>query len=332
MVLSGHSVYIINTSRPTVMKKTLFPIIALASIVMSCASGTPRSESEETPTSGKISIGVDESYIPLLDTEIYTFEGLYTRARIKPIYKPESEVIQDLLNDSIRLAVIGRDLTVQEKEYFKKKTLPAYVTQIAVDGLALIVNPANDDTLLTLQRVKDIFSGKDSTWSQVNPANKAGIINIVFDNNGSANYRYVQEEVLKGAPISRNAYAQKSNAEVIEYVNKNKNAIGVISVSWISDRRDSTALSFLNKIRVVAISEFESPSDPSDFKKPYQAYIYNESYPLRRKVYVVKIGSYNGLGAGFAAHLAGEKGQLIIHKFGMVAAQSPTRMVQIKVE
>ncbi len=314
------------------MKTNLFSFAFLAAVAVGCASGTPKKEFEETPTSGKISMGIDESYIPLMDTEIYTFEALYTKAKITPIYKPEAEVIKDLMNDSIRLAVIGRDLTEQEKNYFKQKTTPAYVTPIAVDGLALIVNPANTDTLLTLQRVKDIFSGKDSTWNQVNPNNKAGTINIVFDNNGSANFRYVKEEVLKGAPMSRNAYAQKSNAEVIEYVNKNKNAIGVISVGWICDKTDSVAKEFLTKVKVVGVSEFESPIDNSDYKKPYQAYIYNESYPLRRKVYVVKIGSYNGLGAGFAAHLAGEKGQLIIHKLGMVAAQAPTRLVQMKIE
>ncbi len=314
------------------MKKSILSYLIVATIIGGCASGTPSTDKLDTPTSGELTIGVDESYAPLMDTEIFTFEALYTKAHITPQYKPEAEVIQDLMNDSIRTAVIGRDLSEKEKEFFKQKHLPAYTTHIAYDGIALIINPGNTDTLLTLQRVKDIFSGKDSLWSQINPANNAGKINIVFDNNGSANYRYVKEEILKGQPFSTNAYAQKSNAEVIEYVNKNKNAIGVISIGWICDRTDSIAKAFLSKVRVVGVSEFEFPVDVNEYKKPLQAWIYNESYPFRRKVYVVKIGTRNGLGAGFAAHLAGEKGQLIIHKLGMVAAQSPIRTVQMKIE
>lgn len=324
--------YINSTSKISVMKTSLFQIATLAALTVACASGTKSSAPEETPTSGNISIGVDESYVPLMDTEIFTFEALYTKARIKPVYKAESQIITDLMNDSFRIAVIGRDLTEKEKDFFKKKTTPAYVTKIAVDGLALIVHPENNDTLLTLQKVKDIFSGQISSWSQLDPNNKSGDINIVFDNNGSANYRYVNEELLKGAPMTKNAFAQKSNAEVVDYVSKNKNAIGVISIPWICDTKDSTAVSFNNKIRVVAISEFEYPVDASDYRKPNQAYIVNESYPLRRNVYVVKIGSYNGLGAGFAAHLAGEKGQLIIYKLGMVPAQMPIRLVQVNME
>jgi phosphate transport system substrate-binding protein len=311
----------------------LRPILACAAftaIFSSC--GNNGKAPLDTPTSGTITIGVEESYAPLMDTEIYTFGALYKNAHINPYYKPEAEIVQDLLDDSIRLAVIGRDLTDEEKEYFKKKTHPAFTTKIAVDAIALIINPGNTDSLMTLSRVKDIFAGRDTTWSQVNPSSALGKINIVFDNNGSANYRYISQELLGGKPVNPNSFAMKNNAEVIEYVSRNKNAIGVISIGWISDRYDTTAQNFLQKIRVVAVSEFEAPPGSDEYKKPYQAWIYNKTYPLRRDVYVIKIGTRSGLGTGFAAHLAGEKGQLIIHKQGMVAAQSPTRLVEINQE
>jgi phosphate transport system substrate-binding protein len=118
---------------------------------------------------------------------------------------------------------------------------------------------------------------------------------------------------------------------VIEYVNKNKNAMGVISISWISDFHDPTSQEFLKKIKVVALSERADPT-PSDYKKPYQAWIYEKTYPLRRDVYYVKTGLAGTLGSGFAAFIAGEKGQLIIHKMGMVAATAPIRTVHISNE
>jgi phosphate transport system substrate-binding protein len=63
---------------------------------------------------------------------------------------------------------------------------------------------------------------------------------------------------------------------------------------------------------------------------PFQAYILDQSYPYRRDVYVIRTGLKGTLGTGFASFLAGEKGQLIIHKMGMVAAKAPVRTIKIK--
>jgi phosphate transport system substrate-binding protein len=116
---------------------------------------------------------------------------------------------------------------------------------------------------------------------------------------------------------------------VIDYVNANKNAIGVISVSWISDKDDPTSMAFLEKIKVVGIIDPSNTEKPDLARKPFQAYIYDGTYPLRRDVYIIRTGLRGTLGTGFASHVAGEKGQLIIHKMGMVAANAPTRVVKI---
>ncbi|HEX4887786.1 MAG TPA: substrate-binding domain-containing protein [Luteibaculaceae bacterium] len=310
------------------MKSVYSAIIVLLALMSTQCSNAPK----DTATSGDLKVAIDESYIPLMDTQIFTFESFYQKAKVKAIYKPEAEIIKDLINDSIRMAVIGRDLTQEEKDYFKKATHPAYVTHIAVDAVALIVNPNNPINGLTMGQVRALFSGSDSTWAQLDPKAKNNLVNVVFDNQGSANYRYMRDEVLGGASLSKYCYAKKSNQEVIDYVASNPDGLGVISIAWLADKKDSLTQTFLQKIKVLGVAEFEDPSSESDYKKPYQAYIYEKSYPMRRDVYVVKLGTRSGIGTGFAAHLAGEKGQLIIHKMGMVAAQAPVRLVEINNE
>ena len=59
----------------------------------------------ETPTRGNIKISVDESFQPLLETEIFTFTHLYGNANITPLYKPEYDVVEDFMNDSVRVMV-----------------------------------------------------------------------------------------------------------------------------------------------------------------------------------------------------------------------------------
>jgi len=65
-------------------------------------------------------------------------------------------------------------------------------------------------------------------------------------------------------------------------------------------------------------------------RTPHQAYIFDKSYPLRRDVYYIRTGLRGTLGTGFANHLIGEKGQLIIHKMGMLASKTPNRIIKIK--
>jgi phosphate transport system substrate-binding protein len=113
---------------------------------------------------------------------------------------------------------------------------------------------------------------------------------------------------------------------VIEYVSKNKNAIGVISVNWISDSDDSLTTAFLQKVKVVAIAK----NNATEAVKPYQAYIKTKEYPFTRSVYMVNRQTRAGLGMGFVSFVAGDKGQLMILKSGLIPAIAPVRLVEIK--
>jgi len=96
-------------------------------------------------------------------------------------------------------------------------------------------------------------------------------------------------------------------------------------VSWISDTDDTLSIGFLDKIKVMAISKF---GDATPYK-PYQAYIKTKDYPFCRDVYMISRISGGGLGIGFVSFVAGEKGQRIILKSGLVPAIAPTRLINI---
>lgn len=284
---------------------------------------------KDSVTSGKLKIGIDESYSLMMDSQLFIFKELYKHAEIQATYSAEGDIIQALMDDSIQSAVICRPLNEKEMEYFKRIQRLPESTKIAVDAVALIVNPANMDSTFTMEQLTRMFNGQDTAWSQINPASSLGKINIVFDNQKSCNERTIREKFVPSGKLSANCFAVHSNQEVIDYVNANKNAVGVISVSWISDKDDPTSMAFLEKIKVVGIVDPSNTEKPDLARKPFQAYIYDESYPLRRDVYIIRTGLRGTLGTGFASHVAGEKGQLIIHKMGMVAANAPTRVVKI---
>ena len=284
---------------------------------------------KDSVTSGKLKIGIDESYSLMMDSQLFVFKELYKHSEIQATYSAEGDIIKALMDDSIQSAVICRPLNEKEMEYFKSIQRLPESTKIAVDAVALIVNPANMDSTFTMEQLTRMFNGQDTAWSQINPASSLGKINIVFDNQKSCNERTIREKFVPSGKLPSNCFAVHSNQEVIDYVNANKNAVGVISVSWISDKDDPTSMDFLEKIKVVGIIDPSNTEKPDLARKPFQAYIYDGSYPLRRDVYIIRTGLRGTLGTGFASHVAGEKGQLIIHKMGMVAANAPTRVVKI---
>jgi len=312
--------------------KKLIPvllILAAMTVFQGCKNrGTP--VLKETPTSGNIRIGADESFQPIVDSEIDTFTSLYEYARIQPVYKPENQLVAWFLSDSVKVIVSSWVPSDEQRKTLLDMQTVVRTTVVAYDALALVLNKKNADSLLTYRDVEDIFNGTITDWKQINPGSGLGPIHVVFDNIHSGNIRYFRELFDLPRELGPNFYALKSNPEVIDYVSSSPGAIGIISVNWISDKDDSLSLSLLNKIKVAAVS---MPFlDESTFYLPVQGSIYDTTYPFVRKVNMNSRESFSGLGSGFISFVAGEKGQRIILKSGLVPATMPIRIIQVKNE
>lgn len=281
-------------------------LLAVATMLASC--GDSKSEAErDTATSGTIRISVDETYKPLLESEIKVFESLYPKAHIIAEYKPEADCFADLLADSARLIIVTRDFDEKEKAFFQELKITPQSMLLAWDGIALITNKSNPDSILTMDQVRKIMDGTDTEKN----------MQIVFDNQNSSTVRFIRDSINQGKALPASATAAKTSPEVVDYVAKVPKALGVIGVSWISDPNDSTTIEFNNKVNVVKVRADYG----SEFVKPYQAYIALGSYPLKRGFFFCLKEPYTGLGSGFASFLGGYEGQKIIGKFRMFPAK-----------
>jgi phosphate transport system substrate-binding protein len=305
----------------------LFLMIFVLPSIMSCSGGR-NGATNETPTRGKIKISVDESFQPLLDGEVFTFTHLYTGAHITPQYKPEYDVINDFMNDSVRVIVTSKKLSDYQIQYLRDTLVIARTTTYAYDALAIVSNKQNKDTLVKYNTIKDIFLGKIKKWNDINPKSKLGEIRVIFDNTKSGNIRYFKDLFEIRDTLAKNFFAVKNNAEVINFVARNPDALGIVSVNWISDKDDSVSMSFIKKVNVVAVSQ-QFVND-GNYYRPYQGSIYDKSYPFVREIYCISRETFAGLGSGFINWLCAEQGQRIVLKSGLVPATMPIRLVQIK--
>lgn len=306
------------------IKTVIYSLVILA-FAGACSERDKNGNILDQPTYGTITITADESLKPLIDAEIDTFEATYTNAHINVIYTSEEKAIRAMLQDSARMAIVTRSLTPEENDYLIKQSYNCKEQRIAKGGIALIMNRANKDTLLTLDHFKKILTGTNNL-SQLDKNFSATPVVVVFDHPNSGIIRYLRDSVQTFESLPAYCYAVNGNPQVIDYVSKNPQAIGLIDVSWISDRDDSTTNSFLGSIKVVGIS------DERGYFQPYQAYIADRSYPLLRDIKILSREARMGLGSGFTAFVASEKGQRIVLKSGIVPATMPIRVIQVSTE
>ena len=285
-------------------------LLVVTGFIIGCNGQKTRTDLD-SPKSGRINISVDESFKPVIDSQIQVFEALYPEAKINAVYKPEAECLKDLQSDSTRMVIITRGLSDAEERFYKDSFhfVPAS-DKVANDAIAIVVNNKTKDSVFSAEKIRGILGGTTSD-KQI----------AVFDGlQETSSIRFAIDSILKGKPLDpRKVFAVKNSQEVINYVANNQNAIGFVGVSWIGNKEDTTQLSFLKKVRIAAI---ECTCPEKTFVKPYQANIVMKRYPLVRGLYYILKENYEGLGAGFANFLTYEKGQKIFNR----AYLAPARM------
>ena len=304
------------------MKRTTFynlvGFILLTSFCSCSGEKKPVNGRTDTPTSGTIEFVSDESFSPIIEELRKQFEFKFPKAHLQPRYTNEIEGLQLIKDLKTCLFITSRGLLPSEIAYLKTKRQLPQVFPIGYDGLALIVNRTNQDTCITVADVKRVLSGQAKDWADVVPGSKRGNIEVVFDNQSSATLHYVVDSILGGKPInSTNIVAAKTSKEVINYVDRTPNAIGVIGSNWLNDHRDSTNTTFKKNINVMSVS-VKDKATPMNSWKPYQAYMLDGRYPFVRTLYAIVVDPQKGLPNSFANYIAGPTGQLIIFKSGLL--------------
>lgn len=187
----------------------------------------------------------------------------------------------------------------------------------------------------------EILTGHITEWNDIYPS-KLGKIQVVFDHNGSSVVKYMADSLLNGAGYASNVFSANSMKGVFDAVKSRKNAIGLVGVSWISsdlkkadlsaeeriktlEVDDTTATTFTDEVKVLGINRNNS----TIAYKPYQAYIFDGSYPLYRSIYMINTGATGSLANGFFAFVTSFRGQKLMMSTGVLPATVHHRMVSV---
>src|ERR1700744_2443746 len=173
-------------------------------LLLSGCGGGGTKVRQETPTSGTIHISVDESFKPVIDSQIKVFESSFPDAHIIAEYKPEAQCLRDLTTDSTRLVLVTRGLTPEEGNFYNDSfhVRPTFDV-LAYDAIAVIVNPANRDSTFEMKDLVDMLNGTNTKYQPVMDGTSA-----------TSTVRYAIDSILQGKPLGKNVMAAKGSEDV----------------------------------------------------------------------------------------------------------------------
>jgi len=263
---------------------------------------------------------VDETFLPFVEDQVSIFES-QKDVKITLIPKAETEILSEIQSDENGLLIMSRTLTDGEQRAFTNKKITPKIVQIAIDGIALIVNKRATDSIIDLQNIIDFIQGKSVP----------SIKGLVFDNPNSSTINYMKSLASVKSIDNKNVFALKTNNDVIKYVSEKDGYIGVVGINWITQPMPDMK-EFTDAIKILAVKNVKTAPNSSAYYKPSQVNLAEGFYPLVRKVYMLNYEGSRGLGTSFASFVAGDVGQKIVTTAGLAPVRLQLREVKVRKE
>ncbi|AWW00590.1 PstS family phosphate ABC transporter substrate-binding protein [Arcticibacterium luteifluviistationis] len=276
-------------------------IICISAIALLTSCAHPKDTDRLSVGRGEITIAIDESFEPIAEAQMAAYNAHYPDAKFHPIYVPEQKAVNYMLSDSADLIMISRELTLEEQQYYVQREREYHPARMALDAVALITNKESSLTSIDIAEIEAILKGKKSD------------IKLIFDNSSSSNLNLMLSKFDIKEINKANIFATNGTLEVFEQVEKNKNAIGLIGLNWISDEDDKGSMKLKDQIKVLGITSPNS-SEPIF---PTVSTIKDQEYPFVKIIYLHTTQNGWGVAMGFVRFACTQIGQLVVEKMGL---------------
>jgi phosphate transport system substrate-binding protein len=215
--------------------------------------------------------------------------------------------IAALLSNTCDIAELSRVLNPEEIEMARKKSFEPRQITVALDGLAVVVHPANPLSQLTQDQLAAIFSGAVKNWKDVGGADLPIVVLSREVNSGT--HVYFKEHVLRHnrkesqVEFAANALLMPSSQAIADEVAQNPGAIGYYGMGYISPREKALAVA----------KDASSPYIPPTIEN-----VISNAYPISRPLLMVTRGQPTGLVARFIDFVLSTAGQKVVEKIDFV--------------
>jgi len=215
--------------------------------------------------------------------------------------------LSSLISGTCDIAMSSRNIKDKEIALAKQKGINPFEIKVALDGLAVVVNPANPVSKLTLDQLAGIFSGSITNWKGVGGKDERIVILSREVNSGT--HVYFKEHVLrKGNANGKEEFAPgalllSSSQAIADEVAGNSSTIGYYGMGYISSKQKHIDVAKDNK------SEYINPNIEN---------VISGKYPISRPLFLYTNGEPQGLTKKFVDYTLSKEGQDIVVKTDFV--------------
>ena len=292
------------------MKRAIVYLL-LSSLLISCSSNSsnPSSDSQASYIENKGS----DTIVNLALAWAERYQSEHADVRISVTGGGSGTGIAALINGTVDIANASRSIKEEEIEEANTNGVEPFEIIIARDAIAVIVNPENPVSELTLKQISDIYSGKITNWREVGGEDRP-IVRLSRETN-SGTHVYFLETVLRlgnsedKTLFSTDTLLLPSSEGIIVEVRQNPNAIGYDGLGYVPD-----------DLKMIAIAK--EPGEP--YVLPSIATVNDKSYPIARDLYMYTDGEPTGIVKDYLDWILAPEAQEIVVELGFVPALNPS--------
>jgi len=287
------------------MKRVIFFLLISSIIIVSC--GTTSSSNNANSPAAYIENKGSDTIVNLALAWAERYQGDHPDVRISVTGGGSGTGIAALINGTVDLANASRQIKAEEIEQAQSNGVEPVEHIISRDAIAVIVNPNNPVTELTLKQISDIYSGKITNWKEVGGDDRP-IVRLSRETNSGTHVYFLETVLRLGSKedktlFSTNTLLLPSSEGIIAEVRQNPNAIGYDGLGYVP-----------HDLKMIAIAEEAG----GEYVLPSVATVNDKTYAIARDLYMYTDGTPEGILKEYLDWILSPEAQQIVEELGFV--------------
>jgi phosphate transport system substrate-binding protein len=270
-------------------------------LLSACGGGQEEVPEEET---GSITIKGSDTMVHLVSSWAEQFMNSHEGIDVSVTGGGSGTGIAALINGTTDICAASREIKPKEMELAKEQGMNPIEYVVALDGIAVCVNPENPVSELSLEQLKKIYTGAYTNWSQVDGPDEP--ILVLSRESSSGTYVFFQEHVLDKEDYTDQARLMPATSSIIQSTAEDKWSIGYVGLGYAEEAAD--------KIKVIGVKE----TAEAEAVYPSVKTVLDGTYSIARPLHLYTDGEASGIIADFVNYCMSADGQQIVKETGYV--------------
>ena len=285
------------------MKNTTLKLLLLVLVILSfAAAGCAKKDKQDSENKKSISVKGSDTMVHLMSILAEAYMKKYPEGKISVTGGGSGTGIAALLNGTTDVCASSRDMQQKEIDDGKSKGVNIVEKVIAFDGLAVIVNPENPLSEITMEQLKKIFTGAYKNWKELSGPDQP--ITVLSRESNSGTYVFFQEHVLLKENFTPTAKLMPASSTIAQSVSQDKWSIGYLGLGYTKE----------GNVKVLNVKKDEN----SPAITPSQTTVLDKTYSIARPLFLIFNGEPKGVSASLLEFALSDEGQKIVEETGYV--------------